>query len=118
MALPLNGLRKAFATTRFQKDVNRQAKETTVEEVSKLWPSKGSCHWNMGTNAPTPCGKRTRSKHPKFKCAVLLRRALAERHQAKVESTFALNQMRGKACYWGLCVIGHRAPSGLVSEPP
>lgn len=104
--LPPNRLSGALATTRFQKEVSRWAKEM-AQEVSKLWPSQGFCHWNMGITVSIPCGKCGCSTiYHIFKCAALPRRTLTEMPQNKEESKFVLHQMRRKTCYQELCVVG------------
>lgn len=104
--LPPDRLSGALATTRFQKEVSRWAKET-AQEVSKLWPSQGFCHWNMGIIVSVPCGKCGCSTiYRIFKCAALPRRTLTEMPPNKEESKFVLNQMRRKTCYQELCVVG------------
>lgn len=76
--LPPNRLIWAFATTRFQKEVSRGARET-AQEMSKLWPSQGFCHWNMGIIVSILCGKYGCSIiYHTFMGAVLPRRALTE----------------------------------------
>lgn len=115
---PPNRLSGAFAVTRFQKKVSRWAKET-AQEVSKLWPNQGFCHWNMGIIVSILCGNYGCSTiYHTFKGAVLPRRALTEMPPNKEESKFVLNQRRGKRCYRKLCVVSPGLRATLKTSLP